>query len=140
MFKKDEFYDWVIPKRTGREKLYHDLKVIINTNTIRLNVDFAKPYLKNGVPRVAFLLQADERPLMVPDPKEGVPFFTFKPLSGKSSGSFYFQNADLIKLILDRFGFTAQVEILEFDLKFFEKMSGMNFYELVLVQPIKREN
>ena len=130
---KNAFFNWVEPTRTHQGRNIGNVirlhnkdghkKLVIGSellNELGLTV--------NGEIKVAFVLE-DSKPLVVFNPVAGVPFYTAK-LQSKKQVSPMIQNIDLMNRICKRFKITKNQDTVDFNLFFWERINGMDFYVL----------
>ena len=135
---------WTVPKlsRSGR-KFLADMRVNFKYGTVFLNRRFPKTKLAGIIKpdeplRGAFRLVSDEKPFIVFDPAPGVPFYQFRiPKDAHASSTI--QNSDLVELIGDKFGFKKGSPAQNFELVPFERMNGMTYFQIVLIQAIQKD-
>jgi len=134
---------WNIPRlRKSGRAFPGDMKVNFKYGTIFLNPKFVRTKLVGILKpdeqlKGAFRLVPDEKPFVVFDPVQGIPFYVFRrSKDGKASS--VIQNSDLVKQVAERFGLNKETPATNFELVPFERMNGMMYFQMVQVQTVQK--
>ena len=140
LHEKDQMFNWVIPKSVSGKKITCDFKVNIKHNYIYLGKEFLKinyPEIDHSNVKAAFLLEGDKQFIVI-NPPQGVPFYKFSSTTktGKQKNAGHntptLSSKQLTELIKIKFMITQLSQ--EFELKKFENINGMMFYQIVPVK------